>query len=122
MAIPPSDLFPPPVSAETLTSNASLEKESGYNEEDWLSSSQELIAKEKPSPREFVSWAAYRASQTSLSSHQPAIISLLPMFVENAHSLAMIAHSMSVVNPSQTPVIALDQPLIRPGQANSMVN
>ena len=40
------------------------------------------------------------------------------MFVENANSFAMIAHSMRVVkstvehvNPSQTPVIALDQPL-----------
>lgn len=46
---------------------------------------------------------------------KPAIISMLPMFVENANSFAMIAHSMrvlkSAVNPSQTPVIALDQPL-----------
>lgn len=49
---------------------------------------------------------------------KPAIISLLPMFVENANSFAMIVHSMHVVksavehvNPSQTPVIALDQPL-----------
>ena len=40
------------------------------------------------------------------------------MFIENANSFAMIAHSMRVVksavehvNPSQTPVIALDQPL-----------
>ena len=40
------------------------------------------------------------------------------MFVENAHTLAMIAHRIPVtksavqhVNPSHTPVIALDQPL-----------
>jgi hypothetical protein len=39
-------------------------------------------------------------------------------FVENAHSLAIIAHSMRVIkasiqyiNPTQTPVIALGQPL-----------
>ena len=45
-------------------------------------------------------------------------MSLLPMFMENAHSLAMIAHSMKEiksavrhVNPSQIPVIAVDQPL-----------
>ena len=69
-------------------------------------------------PKDFVSWAAYRASQSSLFSYNPAIISLLPMFAENAHSLAMIAHSMCVikagvqhVNPLQTPIIALDQPL-----------
>lgn len=47
-----------------------------------------------------------------------SIIALLPMFVENAHSLAMIKHSMDViraavhhVNPAQIPVIAFDQPL-----------
>ena len=40
------------------------------------------------------------------------------MFTENAHSLAMMAHCMRViraavahVNPSRTPVIAVDQPL-----------
>ena len=36
------------------------------------------------------------------------------MFLENAHSLAIIAHSMKVVkcvNPSQISVIAVDQPL-----------
>lgn len=43
---------------------------------------------------------------------------LLSMFTENAHSLAMIAHSMKVIkaavqhlNPLQTPVIILDQSL-----------
>lgn len=70
-----------------------------------------------------VSWAAYRATQTLLSNHEPAIISLLPLFTENAHSLAMTAHSMRViraavvhVNPSlcmvtplsMTAVIAVD--------------
>ena len=52
------------------------------------------------------------------STHTPAIISLLPMFLENAHSVAMILHSMNVIksavqhiNPGQTPVITLDQPL-----------
>ena len=40
------------------------------------------------------------------------------MFLENAHSVAMILHSMNVIksavqhiNPGQTPVITLDQPL-----------
>ena len=65
-----------------------------------------------------VSWVAYRASKSSLSSHQPALISLLSMFTENAHSLAMIAHAINVIslavkhlNPSQIPVVAFDQPL-----------
>ena len=49
---------------------------------------------------------------------EPAIISLLPMFTENAHSVAMIQHlikgiqsAVKHVNPSQVPVTAFDQPL-----------
>jgi hypothetical protein len=85
---------------------------------DWLTSTQQLISKDKLDPKDFVSWAAYKASRSALSSYQQAIITLLPMFLDNAHSMAMIAHSMRVikvavehVNPSQAPVIALDQPL-----------
>ena len=77
-----------------------------------------MLSKEELQNNDYVSWAAYQATQTSLSSDEPAIIPLLPMFTENAHSLAMIAYSMSVIraavahfNPSQTPVIAVDQPL-----------
>ena len=52
------------------------------------------------------------------TKHESAVISLLPMFTENVHSLAMIAHSMRVikavvqhVTPSQTPIFAVNQPL-----------
>lgn len=45
-------------------------------------------------------------------------VALLPLFLENAHSSAMILHRINVVNdviqhvnPSQTPVITMDQPL-----------
>ena len=57
-------------------------------------------------------------SQSPTSLHQPAVIALLPTLTENAHSLAMILHSMNVIrfavhhmNPAQIPVIAFDQPL-----------
>ena len=117
MAIPNRDLNAPPVPALLLTSSTSLLCASSFDEKDWLKMTQELVAKEKLDAKD-MSWAAYRASQGSLTSYEPAIITLLPMFVENAHSLAMIAHSMRVikaavqhVNPEQTPVIALDQPL-----------
>lgn len=53
------------------------------------------------------------------SCHQRAAISaLLPLFKDNAHSVAMIKHSMTMVqaavqhlNPGQVPVITADQPL-----------
>ena len=47
-----------------------------------------------------------------------AISALLPLFPDEAHSVAMIKHSMDVIkasveyiNPGQVPVIAFDQPL-----------
>ena len=45
-------------------------------------------------------------------------IALMPLFLESAHTTAMILHSMKVVqavvnhlNPNQVPVIVMDQPL-----------
>ena len=53
--------------------------------------------------------------------HGPAAVSaLLPLFLDDLKSLAMICHSMNVVkkavtvvNPVQIPVIACDQPLFK---------
>ena len=91
----------------------------GYERErDWLESIKELLCKEELAKDDAVSWTPYRASHVSLSSHEPAIISLLPFFMENAYSTAMISHAMNVirfavkyVSPIQVPVIAFDQPL-----------
>ena len=87
-------------------------------EEDWLDNTRQVLNEKELTNEDIVSWAAYRASKSSLSSHQPALISLLPMFTENAHSLTMIAHAINVIrsavkhlNPSQIPVVAVDQPL-----------
>ena len=48
----------------------------------------------------------------------PAINALLPLFLDSAHSVAMIKHSMEIVraavqhlNPGKFPILALDQPL-----------
>ena len=67
---------------------------------------------------DYISWAAFHASQQMPSQHQKAIISHLPMFLENTNSVAMIRHSLKViklatehVNPGQMPVIAMDQPM-----------
>ena len=65
------------------------------------------------------SWAAFHASQTTAVTDIPPDIScLLPLFQEEAKSVAMILHSMNTVkrsveflNPGQTPVVACDQPL-----------
>ena len=118
MTQPNGDLYAPRVPDQSLAPPAHPDSSLIDEENDWLTSTQQLISKDKLDPKDFVSWAAYKALRSALSSYQPAIITLLPMFLDNAHSMAMIAHSMRVikvavehVNPSQAPVIALDQPL-----------
>ena len=67
---------------------------------------------------EWVSWSAYHASIQTTEIPPAAINALLPLFLENAHSVAMIEHSMDIVktsvqylNPGEIPVLAADQPL-----------
>lgn len=63
---------------------------------------------------ETVPWSAYH----SMSNVNISISSLLPLWQEQAHSVATIKHVMdkvkeitSFLNPEQTPVMACDQPL-----------
>ena len=67
---------------------------------------------------EWVSWSAYHANVQEAVMPPAAISALLPLFIDNAHSVAMIKHSMTMVqaavqhlNPGQVPVITADQPL-----------
>ena len=66
---------------------------------------------------EWTSWSAYANMQKGVIP--PAgITALLPLFLDNASSVAMIKHSINItktaiqhLNPGQTPVLACDQPL-----------
>ena len=67
-----------------------------------------------------LTWAAYHSSNLETQDREtPVDISaLLPLFEDQAKSVAMIKHSMTIVrkttnylNPGQTPVIACAQPL-----------
>ena len=67
---------------------------------------------------DYVSCAAAHVSHQLESTYKPAIVKLLPMFLENVHSVAMIRHAIEMVkfsvhqvNPDQVPVITLDEPL-----------
>lgn len=72
-------------------------------------------------------WAAFHASRsTAVTDIPPDISCLLPLFQEEAKSVAMILHSMNAVkrsveflNPGQTPVIACDQPLYAIAKSNT---
>ena len=67
-----------------------------------------------------ISWSAYHASHQTAPPEDSdvALSSMLPLFHNQAKSVAMIHHSMDIVktavgilNPGQVPVIACDQPL-----------
>ena len=65
-----------------------------------------------------ISWAAYHANQQQAQGCPPTITAMLPLFPDDSKSVAMIHHSMDMVkkavqelNPTQVPVITLDQPL-----------
>ena len=65
-----------------------------------------------------ISWSAHFASLQDSALRPPASTALLPLFRDNALSLTMIRHGMKLVkaatkhvNPGQTPVIMVDQPL-----------
>ena len=69
---------------------------------------------------ENISWAVYHSSlqKQPISKNNVSLISLLPLFPDQAKSVAMISHAMNVVkkaveilNPGQVPVITVDQPL-----------
>ena len=119
MTLPSSDIVVPNTSTRLVsTPDRDATSINSDREEDWLDNTRKVLNGRELTKEDIVSWAAYRASKSSLSSHQPALISLLRMFTENAHSLAMIAHAINVIsaavkhlNPSQIPVVAVDQPL-----------
>ena len=69
---------------------------------------------------ENLSWAAYHAScnQDEARDCSKSLNCLLPLFYEDAKSVAMIRHGMNIVknavdilNPGQVPIITADQPL-----------
>ena len=86
------------------------------SEYQWLNKVQELLEKDKL--EDYISWSTHFSSLQSQAPRSQAIYALLPLFDENAHTMAMIQHSMKIVkegvayvNPNQTPVIAMDQSL-----------
>ncbi|KAK3910164.1 Nucleotide-binding protein Ldb0621, partial [Frankliniella fusca] len=90
-------------------------------ERDWLQHLGSCITSENTDVAN-VSWSAFHASRQTLSKF-PSINALLPLFHENASSVSMIRHGMTVVrdaikylNPGQIPILVGDQPLFALGK------
>ena len=87
----------------------------------WLQEVSRVVTNETIKDADAVSWSSYHASlQPSTKSSECCVIatSLLPLLDDQAHSVAMIPHSMDVVsktvhslNPGQVPIITADQPV-----------
>ena len=83
----------------------------------WLDHVQSHLSKIHE-PGDWVSWAAYYASTSELSTSTCAKSFMLPIFLESSTSPPMAWHAMGVLkkaiaylNPGQTPVMVADQPL-----------
>ncbi|KAJ8027926.1 hypothetical protein HOLleu_30023 [Holothuria leucospilota] len=87
----------------------------------WLEHLKQVVDSDTLKEDEMISWAGYHASQQAARPPEDmnvALTSLLPLFHDEAHSVAMIRHSMDIVktavdvlNPGQIPVLTCDQPL-----------
>ena len=102
-----------PLSAEEDSIKINSQKET-----QWLSNLSSKINNPTQDDIYDLSWAAFHASNQCQPSFIPSIIALLPLFRENAHSVCMMSHAMQMVtkaihhiNPTQVPVIVVDQPL-----------
>ena len=87
------------------------------SQQTWLSKVDRIISKEVVIHKN-ISWSAHFASLQDPALRPPAITALLPLFRDNAHSVTMMRHGMKLVkaatehvNPGQTQVIVVDQPL-----------
>ena len=122
MNVPPAALkgkefTAPTVNCPVTPANLQTIAEAKKGELEWLNAVMAALEKEKLDPVDWISWSAYHAALEE--SVKPAAISaLLPVFLDSAHSVAMIKHSMTIVqaaiehlNPGQIPVLAADQPL-----------
>ena len=89
----------------------------------WLEQQMELCQKETLGATDYPSWAAYHASNQEEPPNPKTNISLLPLFREKSNTVAMISHIMNnnaattyFLNPGQTPVLTMDQPLYAMGK------
>ena len=106
------------------TNNVTLRTDEDYlsialqDEIEWLEQVKRAVEEETLPEGEMVSWSGYHESKQQQRNLKPAVSSSLPLFQDEAKSVAMIRHSMNIVkkateylNPGQVPVIAVAQPL-----------
>ena len=104
----------PPVASPSLPAPESILshlKEEYY----WF---EEVFLAEEVADAVSITWSAHHATQKRSHSFEVSISAMMPLWRDQAHSVATIKHAMAKIrdtvaflNPGQTPVIAADQPL-----------
>ena len=110
--LPKENPLPPAGLSDSVTEfNATVDQA----EASWVDAVSDLINKEALDKNDNISWSAYHANLQKEVPHPPALIELLPLFRDNAHSVAMMKHGMDVLkratehlNPGQVPVVTVD--------------
>ena len=87
-------------------------------ENEWCNIVKELLKIDSLHENESISWAVYNASLEADVKKVKANISIMPLFNESANTVAMVRYAINLskfaiehINPMQTPVEVMDQPL-----------
>ena len=93
-------------------------QESSVRYEAWLHHVSNIVKKEKLNEEDVATWSSYNAGLQTNNVRPRAEIGIFPLFIEKVHSPCRVKHFMEIVrdgteflNPGQTPVIGMDQPL-----------
>ena len=86
----------------------------------WIDQVSDIILNSTDPGQHIVTWAGFNANLLNEDTIKPkAIIGVLPLFPDKAASVPMVKHAMNIgksvtefLNPSQTPVIGMDQPTL----------
>ena len=118
-AVLPNKYVPVPETLGQMRGDGNIVEQAIKKEFTWLETTKEIANQENLQDDQQMSWSAHHASEGQHDEiTQSVISSLLPLFPDQAKSVAMIRHSMDIIkacvnhlNPGQVPVIAMDQPL-----------
>lgn len=101
-----------------LTGEGTTFTDEMHHEYQWLDFVGETLKEGENEGGAYISWAAFHASRQQKNPVLLSHSSLLPLFKESAHSIAMVRHAMVIIraavhklNPQQIPVVTFDQPL-----------
>ena len=118
VAMKSKDFTVPPLQGQEMPNSFQILKQARDDEIEWLAKVTVAIAKETLDTEEWLSWSAHQASVQQSVIPPSAITALMPLFMDSAHTVAMIKHSIDItisdtehLNPGQTPVLVADPPL-----------